>query len=100
MIPIASVCAKPFTVPEPFKYNTTAAISVVILPSNIAQNALPNPLVIDVLTVFPDAIYSLIRANIITLASTAIPIVSTIPAIPGSVSVISNALSINTVNIV
>ena len=42
------------------------------------------------LTVFPAAISSLIRANTMTFASTAIPIPRIIPAIPGSVRVISN----------
>ena len=44
-----------------------------------------------VLTVLPAAISSLILANVITFASTAIPIERMIPAIPGSVSVSPNA---------
>ena len=92
-IPRASVCAKPLTVPEPMKPSTAAAISVVIFPSRIAESAFWKPIFIEDFTVLPVAISSRIRAKIITLASTAIPIDRIIPAIPGSVRVISKPLS-------
>ena len=66
---------------------------VVILPSMIAERAFENPVFIAASTLFPFPISSLIRVNMITLASTAIPMESTIPAIPGSVSVNSKAAS-------
>ena len=97
IIPIASVCAKPFTVPEPFRYNTNAAIKVVILPSIIADNALEKPILIEDATVFPLASSSRIRVKMIQLASTAIPILNTIPAIPGRVSVTFNPLRIRSI---
>ena len=90
MIEIISVYANPFTVPEPSTISTRAAINVVTCPSRIADNAFLYPSLIAVITVFPAAISSLIRAKIITFASTAIPIPRIIPAIPGRVSVISN----------
>jgi len=46
MIPSANVVAKPLTVPDPFTYNTAAAIKVVTLPSTIADNALSKPILI------------------------------------------------------
>ena len=93
-IPIASVCANPFTVPEPLNHRTAAAIRVVTLPSTIADIAFWNPALSDDFTVFPFAISSRTRAKIITFASTAIPILKMIPAIPGRVKVTSNAFRI------
>ena len=90
IIPIISVYANPFTVPEPNPIRTIAAINVVILPSKIADIALWKPFFVAVITDFPDAISSRIRAKMITFASTAIPILKIIPAIPGNVNVISN----------
>ena len=98
--PIASVMANPFTVPEPSTPSTAAAISVVIFPSKIADIAFLNPVSIALATERPAAISSLIRAKIITFASTAIPIERIIPAIPGSVSVISNASNIASIRAV
>jgi len=40
IIPISSVTANPLTEPEPRKYNTSAAIIVVMLESKIDDNAL------------------------------------------------------------
>ena len=99
-IPSASVWANPLTVPDPFSPRTSAAINVVTLPSTIADSAFLNPTSIAERTVFPDAISSLIRAKMITFASTAIPIDRIIPAIPGNVSVISNIFKHNTTRIV
>ncbi len=61
-IPIARVVANPLTVPEPLQRRTNAAINVVIFPSTIADVAFLNPILIALLTVFPAAISSLIRA--------------------------------------
>ena len=52
------------------------------------------------LTVLPVAISSRIRAKIMTFASTAIPIPRMIPAIPGSVRVISKAFSVISIKVV
>ena len=56
----------------------------------MAENALEKPFITASLTVLPSASSSLIRSNIITLASTAIPIESIIPDIPGKVNVMFN----------
>ena len=92
-IPIASVCAKPFTVPLPSHCRTKAAIRVVILPSRMADIAFWNPAFKELFTLFPSASSSRTLAKMMTLASTAIPIPRMIPAIPGRVSVISNAFN-------
>ena len=88
-IPIASVEAKPFTVPDPLQNRTAAAIKVVTFPSTIAERAFWKPLSMAVFTAFPAPISSLIRVKIMTLASTAIPMDRMIPATPGSVRVTS-----------
>ena len=93
MIPIASVDAKPFTVPEPLQKRTAAAISVVTFPSMMADRAFAKPVLIADFTVLPIPISSLIRVKIITLASTAIPMDKIIPATPGRVNVTSKAAS-------
>ena len=64
----------------------------------IADNAFLYPDWIAPDTDLPRAISSLIRANVITLASTAIPIERIIPAIPGKVSVISKRSRQITIN--
>ena len=92
-MPRANVCANPFTVPGPSSRSTPAAIKVVTLPSTIADNALSNPLFIALLTLFPSASSSLIRAKIITFASTAIPMDRIMPATPDNVNVISKPFS-------
>ena len=97
-IPSANVCAKPRTVPEPMKPRTAAAISVVILPSIMAESAFWKPIFMAAFTVFPVAISSRIRAKMITFASTAIPMERIIPATPGSVSVMSKPYSRRTVS--
>ena len=58
------------------------------------QKKILKPIFIEELTVLPVAISSRIRAKIMTFASTAIPILKMIPAIPGSVSVISNKCNV------
>ena len=71
--------------------STTAAIRVVTLPSTMADRAFWKPILMADFTVLPVAISSRIRAKMITLASTAIPMDRMIPAIPGKVRVISKA---------
>ena len=100
IMPNANVWANPFTVPEPMNPSTMAAINVVKFPSQIAENAFSNPILMADCTVLPVASSSLILAKIITLASTAIPIDRMIPAIPGRVSVISNRFKRITINAV
>ena len=56
----------------------------------MAERAFEKPASIAPLTDEPALSSSLIRANMITLASTAIPTERIIPAIPGSVRVSSN----------
>ena len=68
------------------------------MPSTIADNAFSYPIFMAAFTDLPAPISSRIRAKIITLASTAIPMDRIIPAIPGKVKVISNSHSANTVN--
>ena len=69
-----------------------------ILPSTIAEVAFSKPILIALRTVLPAAISSRIRAYMITLASTAIPIFKMIPAIPGSVNVKSNPFNANNIS--
>ena len=85
IIPIIRVTANPFTVVEPSSYKTTAAISVVICASRTVTSACLKPWSTATRIDLPNPISSLILEKIITLASTAIPISRTIPAIPGSV---------------
>ncbi len=94
MIPMPSVWAKPFTVPEPISHSTTAAISVVMLPSRIADNAFWKPVFSELRTLLPLAISSFTRAKMMTFASTAMPMPRMMPAMPGRVSVTSNAFKI------
>ena len=98
--PIASVIANPLIVPVPNIPSTRAAISVVTLPSMIADRALWKPPFTACFTDLPSASSSLIRVNMITLASTAIPTDRITPAIPGSVSVTLNRLSTSRSSIV
>ena len=86
-IPMDNVIAKPFTGPVPIAYKTIEAIRVVTLASTIVTKALEKPSCIAVWGSLPSFYSSRIREKIKTLASTAIPMVSTIPAIPGRVKV-------------
>ncbi len=85
--PKDNVIAKPLIGPDPKIYNNKAANKVVIFASNIVDIALEKPLLIAEIKYVDLFISSFIRSNIKTLASTAIPIVKTIPAIPGRVNV-------------
>ena len=69
------------------KKSMKAAIKVVIFASKIVVLDFVYPLSKATILLFSDFDSSLILSKINTLASTAIPIVKTIPAIPGSVKV-------------
>ena len=84
-IPISNVVAKPFIGPVPKINKINAVKPVVIFASKIEDSALLNPSDTDFLKPLPFLSSSRTRSNIKTLASTEIPIVNTIPAIPGSV---------------
>ncbi len=99
-IPKIRVCANPLMEPLPKINRTSAAIRVVMLPSKIAERALSKPIFSEDFTVFPVASSSRIRAKMITLASTAIPMERMIPAIPGNVRVISNPFNNRTIRAV
>ena len=102
MIPSTRVVAKPLTGPVPKKKRTAPVMIVVRLPSMIAEYAFLKPSLIASIKPLPPRNSSLIRSKMMTLASTAIPIVSTIPAIPGSVNTApvdtSTPMSNNTLN--
>ena len=85
-IPINRVVANPLIGPEPNTNSIKAVKPVVMLASKIEERAFPKPSAIAWLCPFPFANSSLIRSKISTLASTDIPMVNTIPAIPGRVS--------------
>ena len=84
--PMVSVMAKPLMVPAPKIISTRPAMMVVMLESRIAENARLNPLSTEARTVLPARISSFMRSKMMTLASTAMPMDSTMPAMPGSVS--------------
>ena len=87
IMPSESVTENPLIGPEPKTNKRTAAINVVTFASNIVEIALLNPSFIasNGLEFFDNS--SFILSKIKTLASTAMPIVKTIPAIPGRVNV-------------
>ena len=85
MIPINNVVAKPLIGPDPKINNINAVNPVVTLASRIEDNALLKPSETDCFNPFSLYNSSLILSKIRTLASTDIPIVRTIPAIPGRV---------------
>ena len=84
-IPIKRVVAKPLIGPDPNINKIKAVNPVVIFASNIDDKALLKPSLTDCLRPLALESSSLILSNIRTLASTDIPIVKTIPAIPGKV---------------
>ena len=85
--PIPNVAAKPLTKFVPNKNNTKQLRRVVIWPSTMDELALWKPLSIDLVRVLPSYNSSLILSNIRIFASTAIPILSISPDIPGKVKV-------------
>ena len=93
IIPKPSVTEKPLTGPDPIANKITAVINVVIFASIIAESAFSYPNSIALAGPLFNLISSLMRSKIKTFASTAIPIVNTIPAIPGSVNVAPMALN-------
>ena len=84
------VTANPFTTPVPMVSRAIAAINVVIFASEIVENALLYPEIILAVGRLPLRSSSLIRSYIRTLASTAMPTVNTLPAIPDKVNVARN----------
>tara|TARA_B100000700_G_C14338034_1_gene531343 strand:+ start:62 stop:523 length:462 start_codon:yes stop_codon:yes gene_type:complete len=86
-IPNDKVIEKPLIGPEPNINNNKAAIKVVIFASKIVEIALSKPFLIADKVLLLFLYSSLILSKIKTFASTAIPIVKTIPAIPGNVNV-------------
>ena len=83
---MAKVTAKPLIGPVPIANKINATIKVVSCASKILVNARLKPATIADFGLAPLASSSRMRSNISTLASTAIPMVNTIPAIPGKVS--------------
>ncbi len=67
---------------------------VVMLQSNTARKAFLKPALVAAPMVLPAATSSRMRAKMSTLASTAIPSVRIMPAMPGKVMVTPMALSI------
>ena len=88
-IPTPSVKENPFMGPDPMKNKIIAANNVVIFASRIAVLDLVYPLSKAIKLFFSFLSSSLILSKIKTLASTAIPTVNIIPAIPGKVKVAS-----------
>ena len=97
-IPINKVVAKPFMGPVPKIKRINAVSPVVILASKIEERALLNPSAIALRVPLPLLTSSLTRSKINTLASTEIPIVNTMPAIPGKVSTAPNPAKIPNIN--
>ncbi len=91
--PTDSVTPNPRTAPEARKNSNTAASSVVTLESAIALSALRKPRSTAGRNPAPARCSSFMRSNTSTLASTAMPMASTNPAIPGSVRVDRNPSS-------
>ena len=85
-IPMINVVAKDSIGPEPNVLRITAVNKVVMLASKIDDKAFLNPVSTADLTSLPAVCSSRIRSKISTLASTAIPIVKTIPAIPAKLN--------------
>ncbi len=91
--PTDNVTPKPRTAPEARKNRSPAASRVVTLESAMALNALVNPRSSAGRSPVPERCSSRIRSNTSTLASTAMPMASTNPAMPGSVRVARSASS-------
>ena len=97
-IPINNVVANPLIGPDPKTNNINAVSPVVIFASRMDDNALLNPSLTACFCPFPLTNSSLILSKIRTLASTDIPIVRTIPAIPGRVRTAPRPASIPNIN--
>ena len=85
-IPMMSVVAKDSISPVPNTFKMIATKRCVTLASMIEGRALRKPVLIAVSVSAPDACSSRTRSKMRMLASTAVPIVRTIPAIPAKVS--------------
>ena len=92
--PTDRVTANPLMGPEPNTNNIIDAIRVVIFASSIVTIDFLKPKSKACILEFSFLVSSLIRSNIRTLASTAIPTVKIMPAIPGKVNVASNKVKI------
>ena len=87
-IPINNVVAKPLIGPEP-KINNTAPVRIWVTFASTIERIAPFQLyeaITASFKVFPERSSSLALSQIMIFASTAVPIVKTIPAIPGKVS--------------
>ena len=93
-IPISKVVANPLIGPVPKIKRIKAVRPVVILASKIEESALLKPSAMAFRSPLPLISSSRTRSKISTLASTEIPIVNTIPAIPGSVNTAPRPASI------
>ena len=93
-IPTPKVTEKPFTGPDPIKNKMNAAIRVVMFASKIVVLDFVYPASKAIIGFFSFLVSSFIRSKIKTFASTAIPTVKIIPAIPGKVYVASNKVRI------
>ena len=91
IIPMERVTAKPLMGPVPNCSRARAAKSVVTFASRIVRKAFPKPSCIAALGFSVRLISSLMRWKINTFASTAMPMVNTIPAMPGKVNVAPKA---------
>ena len=89
-IPINKVVANPLIGPVPKMNRINAVRPVVMLASKIEDKALLKPSATAFLAPLPLFSSSRMRSKINTLASTEIPIVKTIPAIPGKVNTAPN----------
>ena len=89
-IPINKVVANPLMGPVPNTKRINAVSPVVILASKIEDSALLNPSAMAFLMPLPFLSSSLTLSKINTFASTDIPMVNTIPAIPGKVNTAPN----------
>ena len=86
-MPIDSTTAKPLIGPEPNRNMMMATMMLRLLASQIVRLASLKPVSTLAMTPLPLRCSSRIRSLISTLASTAAPMVNTIPAMPGSVRV-------------
>ena len=88
--PMPRVTAKPLIIGIPERYKIKQVISVDTLESRILVQARLNPASIPAWTELPSRTSSFMRSNIKMFASTAIPILSTKPAMPASVKTIGD----------
>ena len=90
-MPRVRVTAKPRTGPVPNWYRMAATMIVVRLESTMERLARSKPALMALGGVRPRANSSRIRSKMRTFASTAMPMVSTTPAMPGRVRVAPSA---------